>query len=145
MNNLIWQFCLQCRLQRCLLVLTVLSMQLWFDNKMFNSSRWLFWKYAYFFIQVDETVKASLQIVLENVDHNWNLVYEDGDLKVQFFWLSFYRFVEFGIVWFLINSSDLQYLLDFGMVYYTALKVCSLCLNRRMDNTPCMGQKKSFV
>ncbi|PFX27093.1 hypothetical protein AWC38_SpisGene8210 [Stylophora pistillata] len=31
--------------------------------------------------QVDENVKESLQIVLENVDHNWNLVYEDGDLK----------------------------------------------------------------
>lgn len=42
-------------------------------------------KICIFFIQVDETVKASLQIVLENVDHNWNLVYEDGDLKVQFF------------------------------------------------------------
>ncbi|XP_020600875.1 collagen type IV alpha-3-binding protein-like [Orbicella faveolata] len=33
--------------------------------------------------EVDESVKASLQIVLENVDHNWNLVYEDGDLKVH--------------------------------------------------------------
>lgn len=32
--------------------------------------------------EVDENVKESLQIVLENVDHNWNLVYEDGDLKV---------------------------------------------------------------
>ncbi|KAJ7365850.1 Collagen type IV alpha-3-binding protein [Desmophyllum pertusum] len=31
---------------------------------------------------VDENVKESLQIVLENVDHNWNLVYEDGDMKV---------------------------------------------------------------
>ena len=38
-----------------------------------------------FFLQVDETVKESLQIVLENVDHNWNLVYEDGDMKVQMF------------------------------------------------------------
>ncbi|PFX23451.1 Collagen type IV alpha-3-binding protein [Stylophora pistillata] len=32
--------------------------------------------------EVDENVKESLQIVLENVDDNWNLVYEDGDLKV---------------------------------------------------------------
>ncbi|XP_058940888.2 ceramide transfer protein-like [Pocillopora verrucosa] len=32
--------------------------------------------------EIDEHVKESLQIVLENVDHNWNLVYEDGDMKV---------------------------------------------------------------
>ena len=53
----------------------------------------------HFFTQVDETVKASLQIVLENVDHNWNLVYEDGDMKVQtFFQLSLYNFIEMGRV-----------------------------------------------
>ena len=33
--------------------------------------------------KVDAHVKESLQIVLENVDHNWNLVYEDGDMKVS--------------------------------------------------------------
>ena len=27
-------------------------------------------------------IKECLQIVLENVDNNWNLVYEDGDMKV---------------------------------------------------------------
>ena len=37
-----------------------------------------------FLLKVDENVKESLQIVLENVDHNWNLVYEDGDMKVQY-------------------------------------------------------------
>ena len=39
-------------------------------------------KLTYFLVQVEEKVKESLQIVLENVDDNWNLVYEDGDMKV---------------------------------------------------------------
>ena len=33
--------------------------------------------------EVDENVKKRLQIVLEYVDLNWNLVHEDGDLKVS--------------------------------------------------------------
>ena len=57
-------------------------MQLWFDKTLTHQGGCFETRHV-FFIQVDETVKASLQIVLENVDHNWNLVYEDGDMKVQ--------------------------------------------------------------
>ncbi|XP_073242129.1 ceramide transfer protein-like isoform X1 [Porites lutea] len=32
--------------------------------------------------EVNKNVKECLQIVLENVDDNWNLVYEDGEMKV---------------------------------------------------------------
>lgn len=32
--------------------------------------------------KVNKNVKESLQIVLENVDDNWNVVYEDGEMKV---------------------------------------------------------------
>lgn len=35
-----------------------------------------------FNLQVNKNVKECLQIVLENVDDNWNLVYEDGEMKV---------------------------------------------------------------
>ena len=33
-------------------------------------------------LKVNKNVKECLQIVLENVDDNWNLVYEDGEMKV---------------------------------------------------------------
>lgn len=35
-----------------------------------------------FNLQVNKNVKECLQIILENVDDNWNLVYEDGEMKV---------------------------------------------------------------
>lgn len=35
-----------------------------------------------FFLQVDKCLEECYQIVSENVDHNWSLAYEDGDMKV---------------------------------------------------------------
>lgn len=47
----------------------------------------------YLHVQVEEKVKESLQIVLENVDDNWNLVYEDGDMKVTAWSVLFYLLI----------------------------------------------------
>lgn len=96
--------------------------------------------------EVDKCVKECLQIILENVDNNWNLVHEDGEMKV-------YRrdFEEGGIVLDPMKATHIVqgvtaremahyfYDMDVRMDWETTLDSCKI-LEQLSDSTLIMHQ-----